>query len=443
MKNILVILLFCFAGNLNSQVHNIEGVVKDLNGKQSPIPDVNIYTSSNPKSKTKSSSNGTYKIQIDVKEGNDTIFFHHVGFESTYKIFYQKQYNKQIKSGHYTLKANISLNYKTLDDFSITAKKVDTVFGSPKVSVEDFLLLNDNRLLLLTYEKQLRKGAQIILTDSEQKPISEKIIPGNALYLYQDYAGSHFVVCEHKVFQINIVRDEIRFYDISLDDFYGFNFRVIDTIQDRYYYSNFNELYPAVKFIVTQITDSTHHELLEVKDDFMMELYRAQYKYVSGRDKLWAYRKEQETGIDKEVWIGAASFTQDILYKPVYAPLFIVRDTVLVFDQYKSLLFKFDANNQLLDSVNINYYIKKNKEKWEQPLLKDPVQSEIFALYNKGGYNYLKNIDIQNGLTSMGFKLSNRFVEQVKIYNGYAYYIYRPYESLQKKFLYKEEIIIK
>ena len=51
---------------------------------------------------------------------------------------------------------------------------------------------------------------------------------------------------------------------------------------------------------------------------------------------MWAYRKEQATGIDKEIWIGANSFTHDILYNPVYAPLFIINDTVLVFDQYKN-----------------------------------------------------------------------------------------------------------
>ena len=157
-----------------------------------------------------------------------------------------------------------------------------------------------------------------MLTDSKQALIDTYTIPRRALHLYRDYAANNYVVCEDKIYRINIRGEQIHLLSISDEDFYGFHHRVIDTIGDKYYYSNYNELYPAVKFYVTERNDTTHTELYEVKDDFMMELYRAQYKYVSGRDKLWAYRKEQATGIDKEIWIGANSFTHDILYKPVY-----------------------------------------------------------------------------------------------------------------------------
>lgn len=215
---------------------------------------------------------------------------------------------------------------------------------------------------------------------------------------------------------------------------------MIDTIEDNYYYSTFNELYPAVSFIVTNKNDSSHHELIEIEDDFMMELYRAQFKYVSGRDKLWAYRKEIETGIDKEVWIGATSFTQDILYKPVYAPLFIMRDTVHVFDQYKKKLFKFDRYHNKVDSLDLDFVQESNKEKWEQPLIHDQEQDKVYGLYNKGGYYYIKSINCQDGKVLKELKLANRFVERIKIFNGKVYYIYRPYESLQKKFIYSEEL---
>lgn len=441
MKLILAyILLLAFQFHFG-QTFTVKGTISDFADDQAVIPDVKIYTSNNPNKTVVTKENGTYSIIVNVKNENDTIFFSHSGFENTYKVITPEIVGKLKRKGKTHYQYDISLNYYVIKDYNFVAKKVDTVFGSEKVSVEDFIILPDERMLLLVYEKTMKKGSQILLTNNNQEEINTAFVPGDAAYLYTDFAGTNYVVCQTKVLQINIVKEDIRFLDVTQEDFFGYYQRVIDTIGENYYYSNFNNLYPAVKFIVTERNDSSHMELLEVKDEFMMELYRAQYKYVSGRDKLWAYRKEQETGIDKEIWIGAASFTHDILYKPVYAPLFVKKDTVHIFDQYKSYLYKFDQHHDQVDSVKINYYKRVNKEKWEQPLLKDGRTNDIFALYDKGGYNYLKMIDCQKGTTSEGFKLSNRFVEQIKILDGHVYYIYRPYESPQKKFLYKEKLI--
>ena len=163
-----------------------------------------------------------------------------------------------------------------------------------------------------------------------------------------------FVITDNCVFfiQLNANNSKIELLPIEDNDFYGFNHRVIDTLEYQYYYSNYNELYPEVRFYATLKDDTSHFLLREVKDDFMMELYRAQFKYVSGRDKLWAYRKEQETGIDKEIWIGAASFTQDILYQPVYAPLFVKNDTVLIFDHYNDMIFKYNCTTTSVQTID-------------------------------------------------------------------------------------------
>jgi hypothetical protein len=52
----------------------------------------------------------------------------------------------------------------------------------------------------------------------------------------------------------------------------------------------------------------------------------------------------------------------------------------------------------------------------------------------------LKRIDMKTGKIIGSFKLSNQYVEKIKIKGDYVYYIYRPFESLQEKFVYKELI---
>ncbi|WP_258542772.1 carboxypeptidase-like regulatory domain-containing protein [Parvicella tangerina] len=433
---VVIIVLSCLA--TQAQI-KIEGQVVDEKDHSQVIPDVKIFTSNFPENEVTTNESGQFKITVPA-EGTDTIFFEHVGFESSYTVLSPTLKKRIIKKDQGVLLLTHELSFKELPTAVIYSKKVDTTYGSPKHSVEDFLMTEKGDLLLLAYEKTLKKGAKIVLASSNQEDITEATVPGDAHYLFKDYAGIPYVICEDKIFAIEIVKNKIRFESVSLNDFYDFYHRVIDTIEDNYYYSTFNELYPAVSFIVTNKNDSSHHELIEIEDDFMMELYRAQFKYVSGRDKLWAYRKEIETGIDKEVWIGATSFTQDILYKPVYAPLFIMRDTVHVFDQYKKKLFKFDRYHNKVDSLDLDFVQESNKEKWEQPLIHDQEQDKVYGLYNKGGYYYIKSINCQDGKVLKELKLANRFVERIKIFNGKVYYIYRPYESLQKKFIYSEEL---
>ncbi len=249
------------------------------------------------------------------------------------------------------------------------------------------------------------------------------------------------MICEHKTYEITIIKEKINLTPVSEEDFIGFYSRIIDTIGNDYYYSNYTNLYPAVDFLISNRLDSTSHtKLITVQDDFMMELYRAEYKYVSGREKLWAYRKEQKTGIDKEIWIGARYFTHDFLYKKIYAPLFIQEDTVIVFDQYKKMIFRFDSDHDKIDSTHFDLKIKRSLGKWQQPLVEDKATGNIYALYNKGGYAFLKLINTKTGKAVKTLKLSNKYVEQINIINGYVYYIYHPFETMQKKYLYREEI---
>lgn len=430
-----LILLFFFS-SIIAQDYRFKLTTVVVDDSQNPIPDVKIKTK-NTNANYRTNSNGVFKFNYSYQDDYYLIFMH-VGYIND-TLFISK--NKAKKWSKKTTKEiTIQLKVKTFDEVVITAKKVDTVYGSDLFSIKDYLLLDNNSLLLLTYNKIINKNYELILTDNNQKILSKYTIPDRPEYLYKDYSNDYFMVCRTHIYKITIHQKQIKLTPTPKEDFYGYYQRILDTIQNNYYYSNYAENYPAVDFLVTNRLDSAHKKLLSVQDDFMMELYRAQYKYVSGRDKLWAYRKEQETGIDKEIWIGATSFTQDFLYKPIYAPLFVANDTIVIFDQYKNLIYKFDRDHDLVDSIPYQLKIKGNKEKWEQPLIKDKTTGAIYALYNKGGYNYLKKINLTSGKTKQTLKLSNRYVEQLTINNGNVYYIYRPFESLQKKFLYREKI---
>ena len=172
-----------------------------------------------------------------------------------------------------------------------------------------------------------------------------------------------------------------------------------------------------------------------------MEFYRAEFKYLDNRTKVEMADLQIQTGIDKEIWTGALYYTQSLYYEPIYAPLFkLNEDTLLILDHYKNLMFVYSPVEGIMDSVRISYHFDERRTGWEEPLIQDPVTRKIYAVFQRSGYTYLYEINPLTGAVENSFRLFYKYIDGLQVRNGKAMYIYRPYESIQNKYLYSENI---
>ncbi|MFT4602601.1 MAG: hypothetical protein ACI857_002788, partial [Arenicella sp.] len=142
-------------------------------------------------------------------------------------------------------------------------------------------------------------------------------------------------------------------------------------------------------------------------------------------------------------WVGATVFTNSLYYNPVYAPLFKTgEDTIIVYDHYKNRMFRYTPSSGFVDSTRISYHLQERKSGWEQPLLQDSKRGSVYAVFEKNGYTFLREIDKVSGHVKKSFKLHFKYVDRIQIIDGQVYYVYRPFESMQKKFIYRENIDI-
>jgi hypothetical protein len=135
-----------------------------------------------------------------------------------------------------------------------------------------------------------------------------------------------------------------------------------------------------------------------------------------------------------------SGFTRSMYYEPLYAPLFVMKDTICIFDHHSDFLFHYTKNNQLIDSVAINYHHPDKWKEWKRKLLVDDEEAAVYAYFSKDGHHYLKKINYQSGKITLTYHLQNHSADKLKIRGGYVYYIYRPFGSTQEKFLYRERI---
>lgn len=314
----------------------------------------------------------------------------------------------------------------------------DTVFADQEIQVDDFELFPNGDLLLLSHEKFKSRKSKIILYDGLNK-IDEFSFDFKNARLHKDYQGNVYCILDDDAFCFRQVGGtyEMQLVDRALVEKYIFP--IEDTMNQHIYYSDYQKIYPAFSYFHLLDQDSSVNIVRTIQDNLMMELYRSEYKWVDVRTKIWAEDLESETGIDAEIWVGATVFTQSPYYRELYAPFYRVGARLYVFDFYKDQLGKYDLSGNLVGALPLDFHLEPKKSGWKS-VIQDSKTKQMYCVYEKNEKYSLGLINAQTGEVEERVNLHFKNVSQIKIHNGMIYYVYRPFESTQTQYLYKEKL---
>jgi hypothetical protein len=365
------------------------------------------------------------------------IHFTHSAFHS---------FTKEIRTGNGdTININVSLTEKPnlLDSITVlSVHKPETLVGKPNYSIYDFDFYED-KLILLTAEKSLSK-ARLQFSDYSGKIISDQPLPidgGKAQCFFHDYEGYTDLICSDTIFRLDIMNNNFLLMPINKNIYERTIKPVSDTANASIYYSDQWEKYPLFNYYFIRQYDTANHHLATVSNPDLLKIYNMEYYYLPPVQQLEARRIATKYKTDKRIVAALMSgFTKSMYYEPVYAPLFVLNDTVCIFNHYTDYIYHFDGKNKLIDSVKISYHHPKSWREWKKQLYVDRYENKVYAFFSKDGHHYLKEINHRNGIEVKTYKLKHHSAERIKIRDGYVYYIYRPFDSTQEKFLYRELI---
>lgn len=413
----------------------VKGQVLDQKTEKS-IKDVSVLIQ-NTSYGTTTDKNGYFEIQIPP-QNYISILFSHLSYDKRLKEYHLKEQDD-------TLWVTVLLSEKQniLDSVAVYSRlKPDTLVGSPKFSIYDFDFYED-QFILLTAEKSLEK-AELKYANYDGKIIHSSKIPreaGIAKELYHDYMGYTNVVCENMIYRVVIFNESILLLPIHIKDYQAYIKPVVDTLNGKIIFSDYWRDYPLFNYYTYNSQDSSKKQLITITNEDLMHAYNFEYYAMKPAAKLEARRMAMDLKTDKRIIAALMSgFTQSMFYEPLYAPLFIIKDTMCIFDHYKDMLFHFDRQGSKIDSVAIHYNHPKNWREWKRMMVKDDFGNQIYAIYDKNGHKYLKRINHRTGMEMGKYNLQFYSADRIKIRDGYVYYIYRPFESTQEKFLYREFI---
>lgn len=436
MKTYLIITLIGWAALLKAQqTITVYGKVSESETKK-PLTFVSVQIlNSNYGANT--SKDGLFSFNIPAKK-HLSVLFKILGYTSKVKEF-------DISESQDSLFIELSLvpAYKQIDTVAIYSNfKPDTLVGSPKYSIYDFDFYED-KYILLTSQKSLEK-AELKLADANGKIITSYSIPkegGEAKEFYHDYMGYTNLICKNYIYRINLYHERFVLIPLAIEDVNSFIKPIIDTVDNKLIFTDYWKDYPLFTYYSFNEKDSSRLQLHTVEDKDLMHAYNFEYYSLKSKDQLAARKLATEFKMDKHIVAALMSgFTKSMFYAPLFAPLYVIKDTICVFDHYKDMLYHINKNGVKIDSVPISYNHPKNWKEWKNKMLKDDIENSIYAVYDKNGHKYIKLINSKTGKEQGRYNLQFHSADKLKIHDGYAYYIYRPYESTQEKFFYRELI---
>lgn len=435
-KHICILLFVLSFQFLHSQEEKniITGkILESISGKGIEAVYVNI--SHSPYS-TRTDQNGNFTLTAP-KKAVYKIIVSHLAYQGLIKELKTKNSD--------TIHVTIALLQKenVLTDVSVYAThKPETLVGKTNYSIFDFDFYDD-KLLLLTSAGSLAK-AQIRLSNYEGKIISSFDLPkqaGEAKHFFHDYEGYTDVICKDSVFRLDVLNTELIVQAIRQKDFSTYIEHIADSANSNFYFHDNWTKYPLFNYYYLKNNDSLNHLLSTITNSDLMKLYNLEYYYLPSRMQLEARRIAQYYKTDKRIIAALMSgFTQSMFYEPLYAPIFILKDTICIFNHHNDFLYHYNYKNQLIDSVAISYHHPKNWREWKKQLFVDEVANKVYAFFSKDGHHYLKQINHQTGKETSTYKLKHHSAEKIKIKDGFVYYVYRPFNSTQERFLYREKI---
>lgn len=340
-----------------------------------------------------------------------------------------------------------------IDGISVTRPAPERVFDRTDVHAAD-LLINSEGLWVLAYVhprllraeadagKEILRDVRLVLLDTLFNEVARCAVPEDVLGLRRDPTDAVIIEGTTRAFSVGRTEEgALVLLPFGLDDLRQRVLPWTDTIPGRVMGSRDDRVIPSVDHLAYDPILDSAQVVCTVVDSFMMELFRSEYRHLKGPEKVVAMNLAADLGVDKEVVAGYMSgFQHNLWFKPVYAPLFVVGDTLLVFDHANARLRKYTKDLLAIGSVPLPYLATNEGKGWSGKLLQDRRTRSIYAIFQRNGFQWLRLVDPVTGSLGERRRITYKYPERVQVHNGSVWYIHRPQESLKKRAIYRERL---
>jgi len=312
-------------------------------------------------------------------------------------------------------------------------------------------MLPNRQKLLLCYTKKKHgrrfndfnriqlKGSRLVLLDYRNVQVSTFEVTSLCYDLDIFFGTLPVLSTEHGRFEVGYAGNKLSIQKLSYDLVNLKNEQIVDSVPHGMYYSTFHAFAPEFDYIL-------HREKALFKDKFISSVsdsaqlyrWRACWRDLEGGERVAAMKQARAWGVEKEIAAGfLAGYHTSLYFRALHAPMFKLGDEFVLFNPYKDKIYYFDEEGEPLREQIFNFPMNRYGLVWSE-IIVDPVSEKVYASMSYQTRTYLREIDLATGTVGEDMKLYHKNVEEVEIVDNEVFYIYRPFDSPQKKYLYSE-----
>lgn len=412
---LLCFILLVFTNNTVTAQDNpyeLFGVVIDKY-TQEPLTGANVIQVSEKFNGAATDVEGLFKLKVD-------------SFPATFRIQYlgYEDYVLEIFSDYkdeYIIELIPAIT--TLPSATVTNRVIpDTVFREG-YSVVDYEFHGDY-IYLLGYKNAVEKFTLIALDQNEKVFNTLSLDDRRPVELFKSCADELYLITEVNAHKIELTEFGIRFRDQhEAATFEAYiNPCVLSTdnhvVLSRYYYQGqaleynvYNKLGIEDKTQIAFIEDGPNIERL-FEDAGVKKPYSGDNWEANTTPDI-AQLRETPYELDGMM---------KIFYPKLYAPLFSKGNDYVLFDHQNRYIKQLSPKGDVLKYAHIEY---PDNKKWKKKIYFDPKLKKAHTSFHTKWGEEICPINLETGQVGEGILLDMAFIQKVKAWNGYLYFIYK------------------
>ena len=450
-------LLLCGSQLLPGQsLFIIRGTVEDENAQ--PLAGVSVRLDDTTGTRTDAA--GRYRLELNQLP--DALYFRYVGYFSQRR----KLSERNFKDGVFVLDIHLSPQETLLKELTISKARVHTVAEEDfSRDILDFEFAGPNLLLLV----RERKKHYVELQTEDGQLISRLQVNGSPWEIFKSCTGALHLIGPEFAQELSLREGQPdTFPRYAREQFYKFIEPCVLLNQNHYFFKARGVFHQSVTYLYFD-PNGKRHLLMQIMDEEGLARVKDIYGQFQRGDGLFIQRPRapgmtQDLGLlpmehetdealtfrnysFKELARFADSYEQfahltaleNASSDSVYAPLFAVNDTLLIFDHLNNRLLRFDVSRTGTNVAPISYHRMPGLN-WTRELIQDETEKTIYAHFTRKEHHVLQRIEWR-GFSPSAQEVAIEEVpylsRNLRIRNGNLYYLGRPNYNIPNYKLYR------
>ncbi|MCU0319035.1 MAG: hypothetical protein MUE88_03010 [Flavobacteriales bacterium] len=438
MDRLITLLLVFIGAPLFAQVTRLDVVLRDADDG-TPVQAAHLTL---VKARANVISDADGRASLLWSGGEDTLVMSHVRYGTQRRAVPRSV-------GSVSIVWEIKPEVVSFPEVRITAERAERIYAHPKLNVET-MHVDDAGIWVLVYDRPqlwhpqaevgVREllGAQLYLLDTLFRELASVALNDRPRALHGDLRGRVVLEGRDHAWIPSYENGAIAMRAIDLDTLKRGILPWTDSLAGHWLGNDRREDYPAFVHFAMEPGAGAAHSLYAVEDAHTMELFRAEYKYMDGPSKVMAMKLARDLKVDKEIIAGyMTGFHKHMYFHVPYAPLYVIADTIRIFDHERSLLVHLDERGNILRRTTLRHHLDRL---WKGVLLFDRVRGEVYALNRRGPIAQLRRISLTTGEVGPVHAVQHPFPDGLQVHDGHVYYTYRDEGSDGVRALFREQL---